>query len=105
MELLKTIGVGAVGCLVIGWLLVSFLAPSRGRTLLEWLSASALYVALLCLFASLLLRAWQAQNWLALVAFGLLALIFVGGLAVSVVMTVREGKPGGGKAAQIDATH
>ena len=32
--------------LVIGWLVISFTPPSRNRTVIEWLSATAMYAAI-----------------------------------------------------------
>jgi len=104
IALLKIVGFTAVGVLVLGWLVVSFASPGPRRTVVEWVSALAMYVALLCLFLSLLLRAWDATNWFAVVAFGFLATVFLGGLGVALVMTAREiaGRSGGGP---VDATH
>jgi hypothetical protein len=86
---LAIVGWSAVGVLVVLWLAVSFSAPGPRRAPLEWLGASALYVALSSLFLSLVLRARAADNTFALVAFGFLLLIFAGGLVVSLVNTVR----------------
>ena len=50
MELLKIVGFGALGIVVLGWLAVSFLAPSRQRSILEWIATSAAFIALLTFF-------------------------------------------------------
>ena len=58
--------------------------------MLEWLGATAMYVALLALFLNLVSTAREAGNVLALVAFGFLAVLFGIGLVVSLVNTVRS---------------
>ena len=70
------------------WLLVSFSEPGPRRDVLEWLGATAMYVALLALFLNLISTAREAGNILALVAFGFLAVLFGIGLVVSLVNTV-----------------
>lgn len=104
LALLRPIGFSAVGVVVLGWLVVSFLPRGRARSVLEWLSTIALYVALASLFANLVARAHAAGNWLALVAFGLLLVVFLGGLVVSITMMIRE-LTGTGGAGPVDATH
>jgi hypothetical protein len=74
--------------LVIGWLVVSFTPPSRNRTLIEWLSATAMYAAILTIFVSLALRAHAAGHVFGAWAIGLLCLLFGGGLLVSAWKTV-----------------
>ena len=69
--------------LVIGWLVVSFAPPSRNRTVVEWLSATAMYTAILTIFVSLTLRAHAAGYVFAAWAIGLLCVLFGGGLLVS----------------------
>jgi len=78
----------AVAVLVVGWLVVSFSPPSPRRTVIEWLSATAMYVALLALFVNLVLRAIAEDSTVALVAFGFLSVLFGGGLLVSAYQTV-----------------
>ena len=90
------IGFGAVGVLVLLRLLVSFSEPGPRRDVLEWLGATAMYVALLALFLNLVRTAREAGNVLALVAFGFLAVLFGIGLIVSLVNTVRS-RQGPGK--------
>ena len=104
LALLRPVGYTAVGAVVLGWLVVSFLPRGRPRSVLEWLSTIALYVALASLFTHLVARAHAAGNWLALVAFGFLLVVFLGGLLVSITMMVRE-LTGTGGAGPVDATH
>ncbi len=78
------------------WLLVSFSEPGPRRDVLEWLGATAMYVALLALFLNLISTAREAGNTLALLAFGFLAVLFGIGLVVSLVNTVRS-RQGRGK--------
>jgi hypothetical protein len=98
------IGWGAVALLVVGWLIVSFSAPGRRRSIVEWLSASAMYLALCMLFWSLILRAWEGNNHFALAAFGLLGLMFGAGLLVALFNTVRAVR-GLGASSDVSATH
>ena len=74
------------------WLLVSFSEPGPRRDVLEWLGATAMYVALLMLFLNLTGAARESGNTLALLAFGFLVLVFGIGLVVSLVNTVRSGR-------------
>jgi hypothetical protein len=101
---LSIIGWSAVAVLVVGWLVVSFSAPGLRRSVIEWLSACAMYLALCALFSSLIRRAWESGNHFALAAFGFLGLVFAIGLVVAVANTVRtaRGQGGGGDAS---ATH
>lgn len=90
MSPLAVVGYAAVAALVVGWLAVSFSAPGPRRETLEWLSATALYVALLCLFVNLGLRARAADSTAAFYAFVFLCLFFGGGLLVSAYNAVRS---------------
>jgi hypothetical protein len=92
MELLPVVGWTAVGLLVVGWLVVSFSAPSRGRTVIEWLAATAMYVALLSLFTHLVLRSQESGNTLGLVDFGFLWIMFAGGLLVALYRTLAAAR-------------
>ena len=74
--------------LVIGWLVISFTPPSRNRTIVEWLSATAMYAAILAIFVSLMLRAHASGHVFAAWAIGLLCVLFGGGLLVSAWKTV-----------------
>jgi hypothetical protein len=97
------VGWSAAAVLVALWLVVSFMAPSRRRELVEWLAATSMYVALLMLFTSLVLRARASDSTLGLVAFGFLWLVFAGGCLVASVNTLRSLR-GPGKQ-QASATH
>jgi hypothetical protein len=77
------VGIAALSVVVAGWLIVSFTAPSPRRAVIEWLSATALYLALCALFAHLCHRAWTQDSTFALVAFGFLLVVFVSGGIVS----------------------
>jgi hypothetical protein len=90
MELLPSIGMGAVAVLVLGWLTVCFQPAGPRRASIEWLAAAALYLALLCLFVSLVLRALEADNRFAAYAFGFLVAFFGAGLAVSLSRTLSQ---------------
>lgn len=84
----QIIGFGAVALLVVGWLTVSFSAPGPRRTVIEWLSTTAMYVALLTLFVHLTRNALAADNGFAVGAFGFLCVLFGGGLVVSIYRTI-----------------
>ena len=88
MEPLQLVGIVAVALLVLGWLVVSFSAPGHSRTVLEWLSATAMYVALLALFVHLVRNAIEAESTVALIAFGFLCVLFGGGLLISIYRTI-----------------
>lgn len=104
MSTFGIIGWSAVAVLVLGWLVVSFSAPGRRRTIVEWLSASAMYLALVMLFGSLISRAWQSGNHFALVAFGFLGVMFASGLCVSLFNTLRAAR-GHSESGDLGATH
>lgn len=105
MNPLAIVGWTAVGVLVLLWLVISFSAPGPRRATLEWLGASALYVALSTLFLNLVLRAREGGNTFALVAFGFLLVIFLGGLVVSLVNTLRSMGGRADSKSQVHATH
>ena len=88
LSLFEIIGGCAVTVLVVGWLVVSFSEPNPKRVVIEWLSASAMYLALLMLFVHLVLRAIAEDSTVALVAFGFLAVIFSGGVLVTAYQTI-----------------
>lgn len=100
----QIIGGLAVLALVVGWLVVSFSPPSPRRTLLEWLSATAMYVALLTLFVHLARRAAAGDNTVAFAALGFLCVFFGGGLLVTVYHTVVAFRGGEGTTST-SATH
>ena len=90
------VGWSAVAVVVVLWLAISFSPPSRRRALLEWLAATALYVALSMLFLNLVLRARADDSTLRLVAFGFLLVVFALGFAVSLASTFRALRSGDG---------
>jgi len=98
--------IGGISVLVlfVGWLVVSFSPPSPRRTSLEWLSTTAMYVALLTLFVHLTRRAAAGDNSVALAAFGFLCVFFGGGLLVTLYHTVVAFR-GGGETSSSSATH
>ena len=103
MSWVATIGWCAAALLVALWLAVSFMAPGRRRESLEWAAATSMYVALLMLFTTLVQDARADDSTVRLVAFGVLWVIFGGGLLVSSVNTLRSLR-GPGKQ-QVSATH
>jgi len=92
-------GYSAVAVVVVGWLVVSFLPAGAGRTRAAWLAATAMYVAFLSLFSSLLLRAREADSLAGTLGFGFLSALFGAGLLVALVRTIRSlAGPAGGSA-------
>ncbi|TDJ11768.1 MAG: hypothetical protein E2O66_08860 [Deltaproteobacteria bacterium] len=84
------IGFSAIGLVVVLWLVISFSEASPRRTVLEWLAATGIYVALSMLFLNLILTAVGNDNTVALVAFGFLGAIFCSGFFVSLVHLVES---------------
>jgi hypothetical protein len=85
---ISLVGWSAVGVVVLAWLVVSFTAPSRARSIIEWVGACALYLALVSLFTNLALRAQASGSTVGLVGFGFLLALFSSGLVVSLVQTL-----------------
>ena len=85
----------AFAVLVVGWLIISFTAPSPRRAVLEWLSAAALYLLLAVLFTELIRRALEQDNDFALVAFGFLGVLFGMGLLLTLYRAVATMRGGG----------
>ena len=104
MSTIGIVGWCAVAVLVLGWLVVSFSGPGPRRAVIEWVSATAMYLALSMLFWNLIMKAWASGNHFALVAFGFLALMFGAGLCVSLFNTLRVVR-GGAQSADVSATH
>ena len=86
MGAIGIVGFGALGLLVVLWLVISFREPSPRRDVLEWLAATCLFVALAMLFLNLVL---EVESTLARVAFGFLEFIFAAGGVVSLVNVFR----------------
>ncbi|CAG1002381.1 hypothetical protein MYXO_03125 [Myxococcaceae bacterium] len=81
--------IASAAVLVVGWLSVSFSKQGRLRSVLEWVSAVAMYSAIGSIMFRLLHRFW-IEDRIALVGlFGFLVLVFGSGLLVSLVMTIR----------------
>lgn len=104
MELIKSIGLGALAVLVVGWLAVSFLPAGRRRAGIEWVAATAAFAALASFFLSLVLHAWAEGSILPLIAFGLLGAVFTSGFFVSLFKTISAIRGRGGSAGP-SATH
>jgi hypothetical protein len=101
---IAVVGWSAAAVLVVGWLVVSFTAPGPRRAMIEWISASAMYLALSMLFWNLILKAWTSGNHFALVAFGFLGLMFGMGLCVALYNTLRVLR-GHAESGDASATH
>lgn len=104
MHVLATIAIAAVAVVVIGWLAVSFLNPGAQRRRIEWIAATALYVALLAFFLNLLRRSIADDSLPGMIAFGFLAFMFACGFLVSTVRLVRV-LAGRTTASKASATH
>lgn len=96
MGSIEIIGVAALAVVGVGWLVVSFSSPGPRRALVEWISATALYLALCMLFLHLTLRTRADGGTLGPWAFGFLCAVFGSGALVSLVNAFRatrgEGK-------------
>jgi hypothetical protein len=102
VAILKIVGFSAVGLLVLGWLVLSFMAEGRARNLLARLSSAALYLALASLFTNLTQGAWADDRTVLLIPFGFLWLVFMAGFLVSLVKWLGELR---GKGDAAHATH
>jgi zinc transporter ZupT len=85
----------ALAVLVVGWLVVSFSAPGRRRTVVEWIAGTAIYAILSMLFVHLVRDAIEDDSTTRLVAFGFLCVFFAGGLLVSLYQTFASLKGDG----------
>jgi hypothetical protein len=88
LSVFQIIWIVSGGVLVIGWLVVSFTPQSPNRTVIEWLSVTAMYAAILAIFVSLALRAHASGHVFAVWAIGLLCVLFGGGMLVSAWKTL-----------------
>lgn len=104
MSVFTMIAIGAAALVAMGWLLVSFLAPGRTRTMIEWLSALSLYAVLVSIMANGFRRFWAADNELLIGVFGFLIFLFGSGFLVTAVFAIRE-LAGSGPAVGGEATH
>jgi hypothetical protein len=104
LHILTIIALSALAVLVVCWITVSFLAPSPRRRALEWLSATAMYVALLAFFGRQLHTAIVGEAWIRTFAFGFLVFVFGIGFTISTVRTIG-GLAGRGHAGDSGATH
>jgi hypothetical protein len=86
---LAAVGWSAVAVVVACWLTVSFVAPGTTRLRAGWLGASAMYVAFLCLFLSLFLRARGNDSLAGTLGFGFLLVFFSAGFVLAMLRTLR----------------
>ncbi len=100
---LRIVGIAAVSILAIGWLVVSFARSDTVQSRVAWIATCALYLALAVLFTNLSRRAWEAENYVVLAAFGFLLGVFASGFLVSLVKTA--GAFARGRASGSHATH
>jgi ascorbate-specific PTS system EIIC-type component UlaA len=75
---------------VIAWLVVSFTQPGPRRAVIEWVGATAMYVALLSLFGHLLRRSLEQESIVGMIAFGFLVVFFGVGLVLCLVQTASS---------------
>lgn len=90
MELTTIVAAAAACTLVAGWLFVSFSEPSPRREIIEWVSATALYVVLLSLFVRFALRARADDSTAVFGLFVALIVFFGGGLVMSTINTLQS---------------
>ena len=99
MSWIAIIGFAALAVLAVGWVVVSFSAASRRRTVVEWVAATALYVFLLTIFVRGLLWARGADSIAGLIGFGFLCVFFGAGMTVCAISAFRAGRSDGKSAA------
>ena len=103
MSSFQIIWIAAASIVFVGWLIVSFTAPSRNRTVVEWLSATAIYLGLSTFFISVALEQQEKGNTILVVALGLLCVLFGGGLLVAAWKTMMAFRSD--KRSETSATH
>ena len=86
---LATVGWSAAAAVVACWLTVSFSTPGRTRLRAGWLGASAMYVAFICLFLSMFLRARGNDSLAGMIGSGFLLAFFSTGFVVAAHRTLR----------------
>lgn len=99
MSWIAIIGFAALAVLAVGWVVVSFSAASRRRTVVEWVAATALYVFLMTIFVRGLLWARGADSIAGLIGFGFLCVFFGAGMTVCAISAFRAGRSDGKGAA------
>ena len=103
MSSFQIIWIAAGSIVFVGWLIVSFTAPSRNRTVVEWLSATAIYLGLSTFFISIAIEQQEKGNTILVVALGLLCVLFGGGLLVAAWKTMMAFRSD--KQSETSATH
>jgi hypothetical protein len=103
LSVYQIIWIASGSVLAIGWLVVSFSPPGPNRTVVEWLSTTAMYVAILTIFVSLALRVHASGHVFGAWAIGVICLLFGGGLLVSAWKTVTA--LGGDKKSESSTTN
>ncbi|HVP31415.1 MAG TPA: hypothetical protein VMW35_19890 [Myxococcota bacterium] len=101
MSIWLQIAAVAAGLLAVGWIVTSFLAPGRTRVAVEWLSALAMYAALIALMAHAFARTESRGG---AIFFGFLIAMFGAGFLVALRLFVRD-LSGRGAGAGPGATH
>ena len=86
---LAIVGWSAAAIVVVCWLAVSLSAPGRMRLRAGWLGATAMYVAFVCLFLSMFLRARAGESTAAMIGSGFLLAFFSVGFVIAAQRTLR----------------
>ena len=86
---LAIVGWSAALGVVVCWLTLSFASAATTRLRAGWLGATAMYVAFVCLFLSLFLRAQAGESRGAMIGFGFLLAFFGVGLVIAAQRTLR----------------
>ena len=95
MSPIAIIGIAALAVLAVAWVVVSFSAASRRRSVVEWVAATALYVFLLTIFVRGLLWARGADSIAGLIGFGFLCVFFGSGMTVCAIYAFRARRSDG----------
>ena len=86
---LAIVGWSAAAVVVACWLTVSLSTPGRTRLRAGWLGASAMYVAFVCLFLSMFLRARGNDSMVGMIGSGFLLVFFSTGFVIAAQRTLR----------------